>query len=66
MPLWSLTKERVDDLINEEEVKKSALAELLATTTRDLYLKDLDALSQAMDEEDERAAKENNVGKDEN
>jgi len=58
MPLWNLTLEKVDELCAEKEAKEAEVAALHETTEKDLWMKDLDTLEQALElleEEDEEA-----------
>lgn len=50
MKLWSLTMERVQELINQRNNKKGELEELLATSAETLWLCDLDNLENALDD----------------
>ncbi|VDL96499.1 unnamed protein product [Schistocephalus solidus] len=44
MPLWSLTKERKDDLLAQRDKKQAELTELLSKSARRLWRDDLDEL----------------------
>lgn len=48
MPLWSLSKERKDDLLAQRDKKQAELTELLRKTNKDLWKKDLDELDEAL------------------
>ena len=50
MPLWSLTKEKVDELLKEKDQKASEVEALKRMTPSDMWLKDLDELDAALDE----------------
>jgi DNA topoisomerase-2 len=58
MPLWSLTKEKVDELCKEKDDKMAELDWLLSQSSEDLWNTDLDAFSAALEqfEADEKAA----------
>jgi len=55
MPLWSLTKERVQDLQKQVEVKQQELDDLEFTAPEELWEKDLDAILDELDAIDHRA-----------
>ena len=48
MPLWSLSKERKDDLLAQRDKKQAELTELLRKSNKDLWRKDLDDLDEAL------------------
>ena len=50
MPMWSLTKERKDDLIKKKEEKHHELKVLRGMTKEDLWRKDLDEFMDKLDE----------------
>ncbi|CDI75781.1 hypothetical protein EPH_0043500 [Eimeria praecox] len=52
MPMWSLTAERVDDLKRQLRDKEVELEGLRQTDIRTLWLKDLDALLEAIEKQD--------------
>lgn len=47
MPLWNLTKEKVDKLLSEGEEKRREFNILSAKTPKDLWIEDLDRFSEA-------------------
>ena len=49
MPLWNLTQEKVDELVEEQRVKTLEVEELHSTTDKQLWERDLDAFEEAMD-----------------
>lgn len=53
MPLWNLTKEKVDKLCAEREEKQAEYDNLDATSPADLWNTDLDALLEELDRQDE-------------
>ena len=57
MALWSLTLERVESLRAELAAKEAELKELLATTPKQLWGKDLDAFVQGLSEWEEECLK---------
>ena len=50
MPMWSLTKERKDDLIKKKEDKHRELAQLRDMTKEDLWRRDLNEFMDKLDE----------------
>ena len=50
MKIWSLTMERVQELINQRNIKREELDELLSKTAERLWVEDLDALELALDD----------------
>jgi len=50
MKIWSLTMERVQELINQRNIKRAELDELLGTAAETLWLNDLAALELALDD----------------
>ena len=44
MPIWSLTKERYEDLMNKAKDKKSLIDEISVKNPKDMYLEDLSEL----------------------
>lgn len=50
LPLWSLTYEKVEELRRELEEKTQAVKQLRETRPHELWLRDLDALEEALDE----------------
>merc|ERR1711881_625751 len=56
MPLWSLTKERVQDLQRQLEAKMKELEDLEFTAPEELWEKDLDAILDELDARDLRAS----------
>lgn len=48
MPLWSLSKERKDDLLAQRDKKRAELATLLKKTNKDIWREDLDELECAI------------------
>ena len=56
MKIWSLTMERVKALQAQALSKRDQLDELSGKSAEQLYLEDLDALEEALDEMDENAA----------
>ncbi|XP_047738579.1 DNA topoisomerase 2-alpha isoform X2 [Hyalella azteca] len=70
MPMWSLTKERKEDLLKKEQEKKHELETLQAKSESDLWNHDLDVFIEELDKveakerEEERVAKENLASKD--
>ena len=63
MPLWSLTKEKVEDLQRQQAAKETELREVLATEPADFWRRDLEQLLQKLSEheraedDDRRASK---------
>ena len=57
MPLWNLTQEKVDELVEEQRVKTLEVEELHSTTDKQLWERDLDAFEEAMDVFDAEDAK---------
>lgn len=49
MPLWSLTHEKVAELMEERNAKERELNELLATSPQQLWINDLDTLLRELD-----------------
>lgn len=47
MPIWLLTKERYEKLLQQEQEKKSEIEELLLKSAKDLWLQDLDDFEEA-------------------
>jgi DNA topoisomerase II len=58
MPIWSLTKERVDKLCAQRDFKAAEKAEMEATNVADLWLRDLDDLESVMEADRKFAASE--------
>ncbi|KAK4533859.1 hypothetical protein CCYA_CCYA19G4741 [Cyanidiococcus yangmingshanensis] len=58
MPLWSLTKERVDELRRQRDEKASELERMRATRPTELWNQDLDRLEKALDTVDAAMAQE--------
>jgi len=56
MPLWSLTKERVQDLQKQLEAKEKELEDLECTSPEELWERDLDAILDELDALDLRAS----------
>lgn len=56
MPLWSLTAERVEQLGKQRDGKQADKDEMEATTGKELWLKDLDNLEQALTKNEEMEA----------
>lgn len=52
MSLWSLTLEKVQELVRQRDDKSAELKVLLATAAKQLWLKDLDELVEALDTRD--------------
>ncbi len=48
MPLWSLTRERKDDLLAQRDKKQAELSALLKKTNKDLWREDLNDLEEAI------------------
>ncbi|VDM34669.1 unnamed protein product [Hydatigera taeniaeformis] len=48
MPLWSLSKERKEDLLAQRDKKQAELATLMRKTNKDLWREDLDELEAAI------------------
>ncbi|CUT98959.1 DNA topoisomerase 2 alpha [Echinococcus multilocularis] len=48
MPLWSLSKERKEDLLAQRDKKQAELATLMRRTNKDLWREDLDELEAAI------------------
>ncbi|VDK31554.1 unnamed protein product [Taenia asiatica] len=48
MPLWSLSKERKEDLLAQRDKKQAELATLMKKTNKDLWREDLDELEAAI------------------
>jgi len=59
MPLWSLTKERVQDLQKQLATKESELEDLEFTAPEELWERDLDAILDELDAIDLRASMNN-------
>ena len=57
MPLWNLTKEKVDKLCAEREDKQAEYDTLEAKTAADLWIADLDNLVEELDMQDESERK---------
>ncbi len=53
MKIWSLTMEKVNELVQQRDGKKSELDALACKTPEDLWLEDLDALEHALDDFDQ-------------
>ena len=49
MPLWSLTKERKEDLIKQRDAKQAELNALKKKTPKDLWNTDLDNFIEELD-----------------
>jgi len=63
MPLWSLTLEKVEKLKKELQNKEIELQELMKTTTKSMWMKDLDDFVEALQEwynEEEEIEQEGN------
>ena len=60
MPLWNLTQEKVDELVEEQRVKTAEVEELHGTTDKQLCICDstFDAAMDVFDAEDAKAAEE--------
>ncbi|XP_076941033.1 DNA topoisomerase 2-like [Bidens hawaiensis] len=58
MSIGTLTFEKMRQLMHEKDTKKSEFDELTNTTSKSLWLRDLDALSHQLDEQDKRDAKD--------
>eukprot|EP01047_Picozoa_sp_COSAG01_P028229 COSAG01_NODE_1890_length_8979_cov_5.337500_2_plen_1328_part_00 len=58
MPLWNLSKEKVEKLCAEREQKQEEFDQLQATTPADLWRSDLDDLESALAEQNTRMAEE--------
>lgn len=52
MNLWSLTSEKVEELMQQHDQKDAELASLTKTTIEEMWERDLEALSQCLDELD--------------
>ncbi len=63
MPLWSLTRERVDSLLEEKRKKTVELERARRTTDKALWREDLETLEKTLDAEDEARAKEEKKNK---
>lgn len=61
MPISTLTAERVEELMKQQEAKKKELDTLKKKTIQKLWLEDLDELDKAMDERDALIEKEAKV-----
>ena len=48
MPIYSLTKERFNELLNQEADKKKEKKVIEGTDPKDMYLSDLEALKKAI------------------
>ena len=48
MPIYSLTKERFDELLKQEDDKKTEKKVIEGTDPKDMYLSDLEALKKAL------------------
>lgn len=48
MPIYTLTKEKVDDLLKQMKTKESEIEEISKTDPKDMYIKDLQALKKAL------------------
>jgi len=57
MKLWSLTLEKVEKLRSEQQQKLEELEELKGTPVRQLWVNDLDAIEELLDEMDEQEMK---------
>ena len=49
MPLWSLTKERKEDLLKQRDAKQQELDDLKKKTSTDLWKADLDKFLEELD-----------------
>ena len=58
MKIWSLTLERVEELRGQLTIKEEQLAELQATRPEEMWLRDLEAVEEALDDMDELLAKD--------
>jgi DNA topoisomerase-2 len=57
MPLWSLTRERVDKLKGQQAGLRAKIQALEATTDKQLWLADLDELAAGLDQDDRDRAR---------
>ncbi|XP_026989581.2 DNA topoisomerase 2-beta isoform X1 [Tachysurus fulvidraco] len=63
MPLWCLTKEKVDDLLKQRDVKKAELNELLRKSSEDLWKEDLAVFIEELDRLEDQERENNSMGK---
>nr|KAG5713710.1 hypothetical protein BaRGS_024337 [Batillaria attramentaria] len=58
LPLWSLTKERKDELLKQGESKREELIQLRKKTPNDLWMDDLEQFLQLLDEVEQQEKEE--------
>ncbi|KAK3525400.1 hypothetical protein QTP86_031526, partial [Hemibagrus guttatus] len=63
MPLWCLTKEKVDELLKQTDVKKADLTELMRKSSEDLWREDLAVFIEELDRLEDQERESNNIGK---
>lgn len=63
MPLWCLTKEKVDELLKQRDVKKAELNELQRKSPDDLWRGDLAVFIEELDRVEEQERENNSMGK---
>ncbi|KAF5909132.1 DNA topoisomerase 2-beta isoform X1, partial [Clarias magur] len=63
MPLWCLTKEKVDELLKQRDLKKGELNELQRKSSEDLWREDLAVFIEELDRVEEQERESNSMGK---
>ncbi|XP_034561189.1 DNA topoisomerase 2-beta isoform X2 [Notolabrus celidotus] len=63
MPLWCLSKEKVDDLLKQRDQKRSELNDLQRKDPEDLWKEDLAVFIEELDKLEAQEREENNIGK---
>ncbi|KAB5517842.1 hypothetical protein PHYPO_G00171840 [Pangasianodon hypophthalmus] len=63
MPLWCLTKEKVDELLKQRDMKKAELNELQRKSPDDLWREDLAVFIEELDRVEEQERENNSMGK---
>ncbi|KAI5087176.1 DNA topoisomerase 2-beta [Silurus meridionalis] len=63
MPLWCLTKEKVDELLKQRDMKKAELNELQRKLSEDLWREDLAVFIEELDRLEEQERENNSMGK---
>lgn len=63
MPLWCLTKEKVDELLKQRDQKRSELNDLQKKSSEDLWKEDLAVFIEELDNVETQEREEQNAGK---
>ncbi|CAJ1084130.1 DNA topoisomerase 2-beta isoform X2 [Xyrichtys novacula] len=63
MPLWCLTKEKVDELLKQRDVKRGELHELQRKNSEDLWKEDLAVFIEELDKLEAQEREEQSLGK---